>query len=222
MICSADTRCDNTLDAAPTHAADDDGGRGLRQSVQIAAPAEHTVRFGVATTQLQTSVHVAGRPLFRELRLVFSHYGAHCADRRLDAAADAAAQAAAPSSTQANKPNVAALLLRTKPAVPVLAQDKLLIVQTFQRSTSDLMVVNDASNQERNFLLECFSTWGRFVITRIRDKGYWADMTDPCSGYPVYTPRGTSLYPDVDGASLLLKYSTHLVGCCRIISHPVW
>ncbi|KAJ3029026.1 UNVERIFIED_CONTAM: hypothetical protein HDU68_000322 [Siphonaria sp. JEL0065] len=225
--CMLPSVADLTDAGVPGSVAD---GRGGRTAVLLLAPTEHTLLFnnGAVTTVLQTSAHVAGRHQFRELGFVFSHYGDHCARLGLAAAQPGAAQSAKPSSpsnsTQSNKPDVAFLLAQSakRSQVPKLSQDSLIIVQTFQRSQSDLMVINDVSNHERNVLLECFSSWGRYVITRIRDQGYWADMTDPCSGYPVYTPRGTSLYPDVDGASMLLKYPTHLVGCCRIISHPVW
>ncbi len=51
---------------------------------------------------------------------------------------------------------------------------------------------------------------------------WWVDMTDPASGYPVTSPRGLALYPDVDGAAHLLGYETVQVQCCRILHHPRW
>ncbi|KAJ3282384.1 hypothetical protein HDU76_008718, partial [Blyttiomyces sp. JEL0837] len=67
-----------------------------------------------------------------------------------------------------------------------------------------------------------FYAWGKRVCDCIHSNGHWSDMTDPASGYPMFTPRGTSLYPDVDGAVRLLRYSTTLVGCCKVLSHPRW
>ncbi|KAJ3072435.1 hypothetical protein HDU98_003603 [Podochytrium sp. JEL0797] len=193
-----------------------DGQGSTRQPALVVGASTHSVTFnGGTVSTFQVSAHSPGRHLFKELCFVFSHYGEHCLAAGLDANNDNTN-----TNNDPSRPNVARLLKRK--AAPVMNERTLLVVQTFQRSASDLMVVTDESNTERNLLLECFSAWGRFVVEHIRAKGFWADMTDPCSGYPVYTPRGTSLYPDVDGAARLLKYATHLVGCCRIISHPVW
>lgn len=30
-----------------------------------------------------------------------------------------------------------------------------------------------------------FVGWGKEICQKLRDRGYWADLTDPCSGYPV-------------------------------------
>ncbi|KAJ3231840.1 hypothetical protein HDU81_003491 [Chytriomyces hyalinus] len=206
-----------------------------RLPVTLIPPSEHLVSFSTATTHLQVSVHTPGRHLLRELAMVFPHYREHCVQAGLTAqhaftfdSTDSpdSSNPSTPlhSSTSLNKPDVSRLMrvAKEREKGPAPFDDHLLIVKTFQRSQSDLMVVNETSNSERNLLLECFSSWGRYVITRIRSHGFWADMTDPASGYPAYTPRGTSLYPDVDGSAILLKYPTHLVSCCRIVSHPVW
>ncbi|KAJ3084874.1 hypothetical protein HDU99_000001 [Rhizoclosmatium hyalinum] len=209
---------------------------GTRVPETVIAPTERVLRFNNSTvaTVFQVSAHRPGRTLFRDLEFVFPHYSEHCVAKGLTALPPQS-QSQSLSLAQSNnsfsevqrdnaRPNVQRLLsnMDIRRQAPQMTPDNLIVVQTFQRSNSDLMVINDESNNERNLLLETFSAWGRYVISRIRAQGFWADMTDPCSGYPVYTPRGTSLYPDVDGAARLLKYNTHLVGCCRIISHPVW
>ncbi|KAI8850284.1 hypothetical protein BC829DRAFT_442314 [Chytridium lagenaria] len=98
----------------------------------------------------------------------------------------------------------------------------ILVVPTFWKSVTDLIAVTPDSNWERNWLLEAFCKWVEIVRARLSELGYWADATDPASGYPMYTPRGTSLYPDVDGAHRLLRYPTLQAGCCRVISHDQW
>ncbi|KAI8620965.1 hypothetical protein BC830DRAFT_380064 [Chytriomyces sp. MP71] len=225
------------VEAVQSEAEGAKGRSGERFPSTVLTPSEHLVQFTGDNDQsmdslLQVSAHRPGRALLRELKFVFPHYVEHCLAHNFTAAHAPASNPVvafpgsvsdAVSSTALNRPNVAALLEATRTRrAPADFADNLLVVKTFQRSQSDLMVVSEASNAERNLLLECFSSWGRYVITRIRSHGFWADMTDPASGYPVYTPRGTSLYPDVDGSSILLKYPTHLVGCCRIVSHPVW
>ncbi|KAI9356975.1 hypothetical protein DFJ73DRAFT_821665 [Zopfochytrium polystomum] len=143
-------------------------------------------------TTLEASAHSAGRHLSRELALVFSHYDEVC---------------------------------RARSWGPALGRSLLkdaLIVPTMQRTVTDIMAVNPDTNWERNLLLEYFFMWAHEVCEFIHRTGHWADFTDPASGYPVYTPRGTTLYPDVDGSSRLLRYVTQDVGCCRVLSHPKW
>ncbi|KAI8924180.1 hypothetical protein BC831DRAFT_513577 [Entophlyctis helioformis] len=112
---------------------------------------------------------------------------------------------------------------RADDRLPIVGHLKdLLIIPTFQESLFDLVAVTAETNWERNILLEYFMAFGRLFCGWLHERGYWADMTDPASGYPVFSDRGTSLYPDVDGCARLLKYATHLAGCCRVLDHPVW
>ncbi|KAJ1565714.1 hypothetical protein HK096_011372 [Nowakowskiella sp. JEL0078] len=102
--------------------------------------------------------------------------------------------------------------------------DNLLVIPTFQRSFYDLVGITDETNRERDALLEnIYEVAHKFrSLLQEQNPEYWADLTDPASGYPLFSPRGLSLYPDVDGAQRLLKYQTELAGCCRIILHPKW
>ena len=87
------------------------------------------------------------------------------------------------------------------------------------------------------------------VCDSLAAAGHWADYTDPASGYPVCpwaarrraarsTPRppphpvplqhqargerGASIYPDVLGAQMFLKYDVISANCCSILSHPLF
>ncbi|TPX37198.1 hypothetical protein SmJEL517_g00819 [Synchytrium microbalum] len=100
--------------------------------------------------------------------------------------------------------------------------DRLLVVPTFQKAAHDLVAVTAETNRERNLLLENFYEWARRVCEYLVERGHWADFTDPASGYPMYSPRGASLYPDVDGTVHLLNYASDQAGCCRILLHPNW
>jgi len=64
--------------------------------------------------------------------------------------------------------------------------------------------------------------WGKLVSKAIRDKGFWADLADPASGYPVLGERGGMAYSDIDGIAVLLPYDQQQVGGCGVVSHPVW
>ncbi len=65
-----------------------------------------------------------------------------------------------------------------------------------------------------------------YLVQLVREQAQmqdvWVDGTDPSSGFPLYSPRGTSIYPDVDGSVQMLKYSSEQAGCCRIVIHPKW
>jgi hypothetical protein len=89
------------------------------------------------------------------------------------------------------------------------AGGKVYIILTFQPSKVDLVDWSDEAAVEKDLLLEnaraphqslltlrdspsqsrlCFFqfvTWGKSVCQLLRRDGYWADLSDPCSGYPV-------------------------------------
>ncbi|KAJ3172887.1 hypothetical protein HDU87_007723 [Geranomyces variabilis] len=98
----------------------------------------------------------------------------------------------------------------------------LLVIPLFQQSVYDLVAVSPETNWERDLLLEYINRWAKAVVMSVRRLGFWADLTDPASGYPNFSPRGGSLYPDVDGSVALLGYHTIQAGCCRVLVHPQW
>ncbi|PKK76813.1 hypothetical protein RhiirC2_733357 [Rhizophagus irregularis] len=100
--------------------------------------------------------------------------------------------------------------------------ERCLVVPTFLKCTHDLVGIGAAIDNEKDEKLEDFVGWGKEISQKLRDRGYWADLTDPCSGYPIFSERGPSIYPDVQGAVELLKYDLHNAGCCHILLHPKW
>lgn len=98
----------------------------------------------------------------------------------------------------------------------------LLVVPCFQPCKLDLVAVGPAAEEEKNLCLHRFVCWAQGVCAKLRVKGYWADFTDPCSGYPMLGQRGTAFYADVLGSQRLLKYDMVDTGCCKLISHPAW
>ncbi|KAF7727650.1 hypothetical protein EC973_007308 [Apophysomyces ossiformis] len=67
-----------------------------------------------------------------------------------------------------------------------------------------------------------FMNWGKRVVDRLRSVGMWADITDPASGFPVFSTPGPSPYPDVQATHALTRYDVQNVGCCHILLHPAW
>lgn len=64
--------------------------------------------------------------------------------------------------------------------------------------------------------------WAERVVAELRAHGYWADVADPSSGYPVFTQRGSAAYSDVDGAQRLRAWDTVQAGGCYLLSHQRW
>lgn len=64
--------------------------------------------------------------------------------------------------------------------------------------------------------------WAEPIIGQLKAHGFWADITDPSSGYPVFTQRGSAAYSDVDGAQRLRAWDTVQAGGCFLLSHPRW
>lgn len=50
-----------------------------------------------------------------------------------------------------------------------------------------------------------FIDFAKDLCQNLRNLGYWADYTDPVTGYPVLSASGGMLYSDVDACELLLK-----------------
>ncbi|KAI8813598.1 hypothetical protein BJ742DRAFT_436556 [Cladochytrium replicatum] len=168
---------------------------------------EYDVGKRVAVTrELQYSIHAPGRFLLRELFHVFSNVS-HPAVRETFSRFSGGSKG---SECAAERHNF-------------------FVVPLFWKSTCDLVAVTGESNYERDILLECcfeFATRVKQLLSSDHKNGQesrcWVDFTDPASGYPVWSPRGASLYPDVDGGVRLTKYNTVLAGCCKILQHPLW
>ncbi|KAJ1662638.1 hypothetical protein IW140_001059 [Coemansia sp. RSA 1813] len=101
-------------------------------------------------------------------------------------------------------------------------ENNLLIIPTFQKTTSSMVGYEVETQIEKDAKLHAFYRWGSELVSRLRKQGYWADITDPMSGMALFTASGPSLYPDVEGAEILLRYSQINIGTCFVLSHPHW
>ncbi|KAJ1649672.1 hypothetical protein GGF38_006042 [Coemansia sp. RSA 25] len=101
-------------------------------------------------------------------------------------------------------------------------ESELLIIPTFQRTESSMLCYQAETQAEKDAKLHMFYRWGAELVTRLRKEGYWADVTDPMSGLALFTSCGPSLYPDVEGAEVLLRYAPFNLGNCFVLSHPHW
>ncbi|CAG8734779.1 25761_t:CDS:2 [Dentiscutata erythropus] len=104
----------------------------------------------------------------------------------------------------------------------IVEPDNFLVIPVFLKCQNDLVGIGERINREKDEKLEDFVEWGKAICQKLRGLGYWADLTDPASGYPIFSDPGPSTYPDVHGAEQLLKYDIYNAGCCHILLHPKW
>jgi hypothetical protein len=102
-----------------------------------------------------------------------------------------------------------------------------LVIPTVQRTVYDIIQYGAPVEREKNVCLERFYAWGHQVRDFILKSStptasYWCDLIDPCSGFPVVSRHGPTLYSEVDGLQTLLQYKQAKVGACHIVVHPQW
>lgn len=98
----------------------------------------------------------------------------------------------------------------------------LLAIPTNQRARQDLVAIGDEIEAEKDRLLNVFIEFGEDLASKLRDRGYWADYIDPCSGLPMLSTNRNKVYSEVDGMECLLNYKSYNAGFCKILTHPVW
>jgi hypothetical protein len=105
---------------------------------------------------------------------------------------------------------------------PGVDLNEVISLPTVQKARHDLVKIGDEIEEEKDRLLETFMDFAKKFCALIKDKGYWADYIDPCSGLPMLTPNCNKVYSEVDGMEVMLKYKTMNCGCCKVLLHPKW
>eukprot|EP00468_Gymnochlora_sp_CCMP2014_P008144 CAMPEP_0167759528 /NCGR_PEP_ID=MMETSP0110_2-20121227/11076_1 /TAXON_ID=629695 /ORGANISM="Gymnochlora sp., Strain CCMP2014" /LENGTH=209 /DNA_ID=CAMNT_0007645929 /DNA_START=166 /DNA_END=795 /DNA_ORIENTATION=- len=100
--------------------------------------------------------------------------------------------------------------------------ESLLCIPTFQHCKCDMLEFTEIAESEKDAKLKSFYAWCQALCDELIKKGHWADYIDPCSGYPVIGDGGSSVYNEVEGMQLLLRYRHQQVGMCKVILHPRW
>lgn len=98
----------------------------------------------------------------------------------------------------------------------------IIAVPTCQQAKMDLVQVGPHIESEKDRLLETFIKFASKITIILKNKGYWADYIDPCSGLAVYTTETNKHYDEVSGMQAMLKYEVMNAGCCKVLLHPVW
>jgi len=173
--------------------------------------------------ELQYSVHKLSASMKAELRAILPELSTR--RKRSNNIARPSSAASSSLSSSASSASVAASSTPL-PSVPLTASEfkslLLLAIPTFQHARCDLLHVCPEVEQEKARLLESFYAFARPVCSKLRAVGQWADLIEPCSGYPLLGEHGSGVYGEVDAAQVLLCYRMEQVGTCCMIHHPKW
>ena len=100
--------------------------------------------------------------------------------------------------------------------------DKLIIVPTCQKTAVDIIKTGERVDEEKDLCLERFMKFAEIATGALREKNFWCDYIDPCSGLSMIHRDSQRVYGEVDALVTLLNYECTNVGCCKIVMHPKW
>jgi Methylmalonic aciduria and homocystinuria type D protein len=96
------------------------------------------------------------------------------------------------------------------------------ILIVLQHSEQSLLQRTTATEAEKRRLRQRFMRVGHQLITRLKSQNYQAEMFDPRTGLPLFSPPGTLHLDDIAVVRSTLGYPTHRQGECMTIKHPTW
>ena len=99
---------------------------------------------------------------------------------------------------------------------------KLIIVPTCQKTTVNIIKTGERVDEEKDACLERFVKFAEIATDVLREKDFWCDYIDPCSGLAMIHKESQRVYGEVDALVTLLNYECTNVGCCKIVMHPKW
>ena len=100
--------------------------------------------------------------------------------------------------------------------------EKLIIVPTCQKTAVDIIKTGERVDEEKDLCLERFLKFAEIATKVLREKNFWCDYIDPCSGLSMIHRDSQRVYGEVDALMTLLNYECTNVGCCKIVMHPKW
>jgi Methylmalonic aciduria and homocystinuria type D protein len=85
----------------------------------------------------------------------------------------------------------------------------------------EMLEDNDIVEAEKQVLREQFIRYGFDVAFNLRDGGYFSDLVDPRTGYPILSRPGEFPHDDTAVVKALLGYPI-IKNKCRVVLHPSW
>ena len=102
---------------------------------------------------------------------------------------------------------------------------KTLVLIYLQQTRTDLFESSKEAQMEKDNCLERFMEFGNKVLQALQkhERGpFWADLLDPCSGYPVHSVHGGMFFNDLEPVEVYLKFPYRMIGNCHVAVHPEW
>lgn len=96
------------------------------------------------------------------------------------------------------------------------------VLVVLQRCDCSLLDKTPASDRQKQILRQQFLAFGDRVVQQLRLREFLAELFDPCTGLPLYSPAGQFCLDDVAVASACLGYGKLQHNGCRVMVHPVW
>ncbi|KOP24468.1 hypothetical protein AMR41_20245 [Hapalosiphon sp. MRB220] len=95
------------------------------------------------------------------------------------------------------------------------------VVIVLQKSSYEMTVSTPEIEAEKQKLREKFMRFGLDVAFNLRDRGYFTDLIDPRTGYPLLSHPGITPHDDTAVVKALLGYPV-IENKCRVLVHPEW
>jgi hypothetical protein len=95
------------------------------------------------------------------------------------------------------------------------------VVIVLQRSQYNLEKSTKEIEIEKQRLREKFMRFGCDVAFELRDRGYFTDLIDPRTGYPLLSRPGAMPHNDTAVVKALIGYPVIKNKCCVLV-HPIW
>lgn len=100
-------------------------------------------------------------------------------------------------------------------------QHSLWVAVILQRSRYSLSKCTPETETEKQGLRQSFMRFGFDVAFNLRDRGFFSDLIDPRTGYPLLSRPGMTPHNDTAVVRTLLKYPVYC-NQCRVLVHPMW
>uniref|UniRef100_A0A0B7B8R0 Methylmalonic aciduria and homocystinuria type D protein, mitochondrial n=2 Tax=Arion vulgaris TaxID=1028688 RepID=A0A0B7B8R0_9EUPU len=103
-----------------------------------------------------------------------------------------------------------------------IMEGDLTVVTISLKTVNDMTLWSSEVEREREEMLEIFIQGSLEICQAFEDSGYWADFIDPGSGKPFKGPHTNFTLFETDERYRKLGFEIQDLGCCKVISHPVW